>query len=193
MQLPWISQLLLQSKRMPLPFCTFAICLDTGWERLQIVSGSLSIRVPILHQTFAWRANASLQFPTTQSNNSKYKLGSNLTLVSTGSLPINTYDFMMTCNITIRAVLQHFRLCIWCGETCLQKKGPYKTSPLLTFYTLFGPCGLRTRLLYLLHQVHKFNLHIKHITETQLLLSTWEHVRKLQKSSFYIPKVFNTV
>ena len=28
--LPWINPLLLQSKRMLLPSCTFAICLDTG-------------------------------------------------------------------------------------------------------------------------------------------------------------------
>jgi hypothetical protein len=50
--LPWTNPLLLQSKRMLLPSCTFAICLDTGLGRLQTVLGSLSIRVPIPHQTF---------------------------------------------------------------------------------------------------------------------------------------------
>jgi len=50
--LPWTNPLLLQSKKMLLPSCTFAICLDTGLGRLQIVLGSLSIRVPTLHQTF---------------------------------------------------------------------------------------------------------------------------------------------
>jgi len=51
-KLPWTNPLLLQSKRTLLPSCTFAICLDTGLGRLQTVLGSLSIGVPILHQTF---------------------------------------------------------------------------------------------------------------------------------------------
>jgi hypothetical protein len=136
--LPWTNPLLLQSKRTLLPSCTFAICLDTGLGRSQIVLDSLSIRVPILYQTSFQQANCPFA-RIHQPNNSEYTIMivSKRKMTVTGSSPIHTYNSLIGgYNIMHSAVLQHFS-CPWTKcVTCLQHNIPRSVSTFMIITTI---------------------------------------------------------